>query len=72
MILIITGQFYTEGKPRIVANNKTDALKWLKENNFKRTKDDWNKDLFEKVDNEISIFARLDEIERVENNETSL
>lgn len=65
MILIISGRFYTEGCPRIVANNKKDAEYWLKNNGFKRTKDDWNKDLFEKVEDGYSIFARMDEIESV-------
>ena len=65
MILITTGKFYTEGNPRIVANSKKSAINWLKNNGFKPTKDDINKNLFEKIEEGNSIWARLDHIESI-------
>ena len=70
MILIVVGKLYESGNPDAVTYTRRDAKAWLKQHHFTKCKEEWNKDLYEKVasytwDTELCqtwFWARMDEI----------
>lgn len=64
--LIMGGKFYEEGRPVIIALNKSIAVRWLRSQGYRKSRDKWNADLFEKKTDGASVWARIDPIFVVE------
>jgi hypothetical protein len=63
-IVIESGRFYTDGQPIVITKDVASAKTWLKANGFKRNKDVWQNDLFEKEDDDgVWFWAKFEEID---------
>ena len=60
--LIIKGKFYTEGKPYKIAPTKKDAISYLKNNGYIKTR---GQPLYETIIDDYSYWARIEPIEKI-------